>query len=134
MFELNPRLAQDCTVVGRLDLSLLLLMNNALLPWLIVVPKCDKTELTDLSNTDQARVLVEINLVSSFLKNNYPGCKLNIATIGNVVSQLHVHIIARQEKDFCWPDVVWGQAESRQYSATEMKSLTEKLTDQLDIR
>ena len=133
VFELDARLAEDCIVVGSLDLSLLLLMNNALLPWLILVPKCQETELTDLSSADQARVLAEINLLSGFLQNNYPGCKLNIAAIGNVVSQLHVHVIARQTDDFCWPDVVWGRAERKVYSTAEVDRFTRLIQDQLDI-
>ena len=70
-FELDTRLAEDFLVLGRLDLSLLLLMNNSLVPWFILVPNTTKTEMTDLSQTDQDTLLKEINLVSSFVKANF---------------------------------------------------------------
>ena len=96
-FELDPRLANGCLVLGKLNISLLLLVNNSLLPWFILVPKTSVTEMTDLSPSDQASLLEEINLLSAFVKGNFNISKLNIAAIGNIVSQLHIHIVGR------WP-------------------------------
>lgn len=130
-FCLDSRLANDCHVLGRLDLSLLCLMNNSLIPWFIVVPRTDKTELTDLSEVDQARLLKEINIISAFLKNNFPVTKLNIAAIGNIVSQLHIHIVGRQPSDICWPGVVWGISEKQNYSSDKIIEIRESLIQQL---
>ena len=104
--ELDSRLARDCIVLGRLDISQLLLMNNALVPWFILVPVTTETEIVDLSAQDQARLLQEINLLSGFIKENFNITKLNTAAIGNVVSQLHIHVVGRDPADYCWPDVV----------------------------
>jgi diadenosine tetraphosphate (Ap4A) HIT family hydrolase len=130
-FYLDSRLANDCHILGRLDLSLLYLMNNALIPWFILVPRTDKIEMTDLPEMDQARLLKEINLVSAFLKNNFPVTKLNIAAIGNIVSQLHIHIVGRHPSDFCWPGVVWGTTEKQNYSNDKLMEIRNSLTKQL---
>jgi diadenosine tetraphosphate (Ap4A) HIT family hydrolase len=130
-FYLDSRLANDCHILGRLDLSLLCLMNNALIPWFILVPRTDKIEMTDLPEMDQARLLKEINLVSAFLKNNFPVTKLNIAAIGNIVSQLHIHIVGRHPSDFCWPGVVWGTTEKQNYSNDKLMEIRNSLTKQL---
>ena len=89
------------------------------------------TEFTDLNETEQARVLSEINLVSMFLKKQHPACKLNIATIGNVVSQCHIHVVARHEQDFCWPDVVWGQSQREDYSDETLEVLIQTIKTDL---
>ena len=107
-FELDARLASDCLVLGEMDMSLVLLMNNSLLPWFILVPKTTETEMIDLPRSEQVRVLEEINLLSAFVKNHFAVSKLNIATIGNIVPQLHIHVVGRAPNDCCWPKVVWG--------------------------
>ena len=101
-FQLDPQLQKDCIVLGELERSLLLLMNNALLPWFILVPKTDKTELYELADDVQAGVWAEINAVSKFVKDEFCIDKLNVAAIGNVVQQLHIHVIGRQHEDYCW--------------------------------
>lgn len=131
-FCLDNRLANDCHVLGRLDLSLLCLMNNALIPWFILVPRTDKVEMTDLSEIDQVRLLKEINIISVFLKNNFPVTKLNIAAIGNIVSQLHIHIVGRHPSDICWPGVVWGTKEKQSYSNERLIEIREYLNQQLN--
>jgi diadenosine tetraphosphate (Ap4A) HIT family hydrolase len=100
-FELDPRLTNDCLVLGKLNLSLLLLMNNSLVPWFILVPQTSETEVTDLPQPSQAILLEEINLISTFVKTNFQISKLNIAAIGNFVSQLHVHVVGRDPSDYC---------------------------------
>ena len=125
-FKLDPRLANDCIVLGKLDFSFLLLMNNSLIPWFILVPECSETEIMDLPHSEQARLLREINIISSFTKSNFEIMKLNIAAIGNIVSQLHVHVIGRYKTDPCWPGVVWGNAPAAPYSEQQLADIRAK--------
>ncbi|WP_455218085.1 HIT domain-containing protein [Kaarinaea lacus] len=126
-FVLDSRLVKDCIVLGKLDISHLLLMNNSLVPWFILVPETDKTELIDLPHPDQARLLKEINLISGFTRTQFHCTKLNIGAIGNIVNQLHVHIIGRDSSDFCWPGVVWGTKERKPYQENQVKEIAELL-------
>lgn len=130
-FKLDPLLARDCIVLGELNNDSLLLMNNSLVPWFILVPKVLETEFIDLPEAKQADLLQEINLVSAFLRNNFDITKLNIATIGNVVSQLHIHIVGRDSKDYCWPNVVWGVKERRPYSDEQINQIINQLNTEL---
>jgi diadenosine tetraphosphate (Ap4A) HIT family hydrolase len=130
-FTLDPRLANDCLVLGKLNTSLVLLMDNSLVPWFILVPQTSETELTDLSTSDQVSLLEEINLVSAFIKDHNEITKLNIAAIGNIVSQLHIHIVGRDPSDYCWPNVVWGTEERRAYTVERVKEITAALGKQL---
>ncbi|HEA26053.1 MAG TPA: HIT domain-containing protein, partial [Ectothiorhodospiraceae bacterium] len=99
-FRLDSRLESDCSVLGELSSgNLLLLHHNAAIVWFIVVPKTDKTELFELSPTEQQQLLAEINQLSAFLKEESKCDKINVATIGNIVSQLHIHIIGRNQDD-----------------------------------
>ncbi|RQW88434.1 MAG: HIT family protein [Geobacter sp.] len=126
-FTLDSRLANDCIVLGEMRLSLLLLLNNALVPWFILVPRRDQTEIFELNREDQEALLEEINLLSGFVKGLSGVEKLNVAAIGNVVKQLHVHVIGRSSQDFCWPNVVWGRSEKTPYLAEEIRSIQESL-------
>ena len=129
-FELDARLANDCLILGKLNTSLLLLMNNSLVPWFILVPQTSETELTDLSPADQAGLLEQINLLSAFIKGYFEISKLNIAAIGNIVSQLHVHVVGRDPSDFCWPNVVWGTSERKPYTTERVSEITTALCEQ----
>jgi len=133
-FELDSRLSNNCHILGKLNISLLLMMNNSLVPWFILVPNTSVTEMTDLSETDQATLLKEINLMSNFVKGNFDISKLNIAAIGNIVSQCHVHVIGRDPSDYCWPNVVWGTKEKEPYTDERVKEITALLVDQLGSR
>ena len=123
-FKLDERFANDCLLLGEMNVSLLLLNKNAMVPWFILVPKTTEIELTDLPHSEQASVLEEINLVSAFVKGHFSISKLNVAAIGNVVSQLHIHVIGRDPSDYCWPDVVWGRKESKTYTEEEITEIT----------
>ena len=133
-FELDPRLSDDCHVLGQMDISLLLLLNNALVPWFVLVPRTSVTDLTDLPRSQQTIVLEEINLIAAFIKQSFPVSKLNIASIGNVVSQLHIHVVGRAPTDFCWPNVVWGVSEYRPYDAAQVQSIISNVRDYLGDR
>jgi diadenosine tetraphosphate (Ap4A) HIT family hydrolase len=135
-FALDPRLASDCHILGRLDNTLLLLMDNALVPWMILVPMVEVTELHELEWESQLQIMDQINLVSNYLKNSYAVDKINVAAIGNIVRQLHIHVVGRSEADYCWPNVVWGAEGRKAYSEQEIantvasviRSLGDRLT------
>jgi len=126
-FRLDPRLDSDCIILGETWLSLLLMMDNSLVPWFILVPRRNETELFELDKGDQLALLEEINLLSGFLKNSCKAEKLNVAAIGNIVRQLHVHVIGRNSTDFRWPNVVWGAEEKTPYSIAEIAAILEAL-------
>lgn len=130
-FKLDPRLKNGCQILGNLSISQLLLVNNALIPWFILVPQTTEIELTDLSPTDQAKLLEEINLLATFVKANFEISKLNIAAIGNIVSQLHIHVVGRDPSDYCWPNVVWGTSEREAYTDERIDEITAALSKQL---
>ncbi|MDD2321797.1 MAG: HIT family protein [Geobacteraceae bacterium] len=132
-FTLDPRLAQDCVVLGKMRLSLLLLMKNSLVPWFILVPQRTATELFQLDRQDQAALLEEINLLSRFVKEHFAVEKLNVAAIGNIVQQLHIHVVGRNSNDFCWPNVVWGTKEQRPYTDQEVKAITAALGKKMPL-
>lgn len=123
MFKLDPRLKQDCFSLGKLPLCRLLLMNNAALPWFVLVPEADVIEVCDLSPGEQAALQVEINQVSNLVRGFEGVEKLNIGAIGNIVSQLHVHVVGRHPGDYCWPDVVWGAEVPRRYQAQHVDDI-----------
>ena len=113
-FVLDARLAADTHVIGDLEVSRLLLMDDARFPWLILVPRRPGLrELTDLAADDQHRLLDEISYAARALQSIDRPHKLNIAALGNVVAQLHVHVVARFEQDEAWPKPVWGVGERR---------------------
>jgi len=109
-FELNPRLAAGGFDFGTHGKCRVLLKDNAVFPWFILVPEVDEsiTELHQLDATDYASVMFTIRQISEFVENQFEPDKLNVAAIGNIVSQLHIHIVARTENDPAWPGVVWG--------------------------
>jgi len=119
-FRLDPQLARDCFVLGELGASLLLLVDDARVPWFIVVPRVAVTEICDLEAAQAAALLAQVNAVARFVQEAFPVDKLNVAAIGNVVSQLHVHVVGRRRDDFCWPGVVWGAPGREAYGAEEV--------------
>lgn len=117
-FPLDPRLAADTHAIGELALSRLVLMDDARFPWLILVPRiAGARELIDLDETDQRSLLAELAAVGRALEALLKPDKLNIAALGNVVPQLHVHLIARYTDDVAWPQPVWGFGERVRYTA-----------------
>ena len=108
-FTLHPQLERDTFPIGELPLCRALLVNNALFPWLILVPRIGNAhEIIDLAPSDQHRLMDEIALISNVVQVTFKAEKLNIAALGNQVPQLHVHVIARFAKDAAWPNPVWG--------------------------
>ena len=108
-FSVHPQLERDTVPVGDLALSRVLLMNEANYPWLILVPRREGiVEIVDLAEAERTRLMQEIADASAALKSLTECEKLNVAAIGNIVPQLHVHIVARRHSDPAWPKPVWG--------------------------
>jgi len=116
-FSLDPRLAGDAHVVGDFELSRVLMMDDARFPWLILVPRHPGVrELIELPRDEQHALLDEINRCSHVLHALFKPDKLNVAALGNVVPQLHVHIVARHKNDAAWPRPVWGVGEREPFA------------------
>ena len=126
-FELHPRLAADCHQLGRMEISQLLLMDNALVPWLILVPDTKKREVFELDAEQQYLVQQEINALSGFLMARTDVEKINLGTLGNLVPQLHIHVVGRNSNDFCWPDPVWGQKQKTPWAAEAVEEIAQQL-------
>lgn len=127
-FDLDGRLEADSTFIADGPLSQFRLMNDARYPWLVLVPKvCNASEWIDLPEAQQQILLSEINTAANILREHFPCQKINIGALGNIVQQLHVHVIARTSQDEAWPGPVWGQGKPKAYSAIELKLLIEKL-------
>ena len=124
---LDERLQRDCYIMGKWHNNLLLLMDNALLPWLILVPESQETEFYHLPQLQQQDILNKINQLSKILIEDFGAKKLNIATIGNIVSQLHIHVIGRSPEDHCWPSVVWGNYERTPYTQEHLLQISSRL-------
>jgi len=121
-FALDPRLAADTHRVGDLALSRVLLFDDARFPWLVLVPRQPGLrDLIDLPHDDQHQLLDEINLCAHVLHALDRPDKLNIAALGNVVAQLHVHVIARYESDAAWPRPVWNVGERAPFAADALQ-------------
>jgi len=124
-FALHPRLAADTFALGDFPLSRLLLMNDAQYPWFILVPRReDAREIYLLDEADRLQLWRESAQLSRAMMTAFSGHKLNVAALGNVVPQLHVHVIARFTDDIAWPRPVWGMASALPYS-------TEALVDRI---
>ena len=120
-WSLHPQLAADTAPVCDLALSRLLAMNDANFPWLILVPRrAGVSEIIDLGD-EQLLLMDEISLASRALKDETHCDKLNVAAIGNVVPQLHIHVVARRKDDAAWPKPVWGAVPRRDYEAGEIE-------------
>lgn len=108
-YQLNVRIEKDSEHITHLKLSELRLIKDGELDWFILIPKKENLkEITDLSMDDQVQLLKEINIVTETLNNHSQFSKLNIASLGNIVSQLHIHIIARKVNDRAWPNAIWS--------------------------
>ena len=128
MFSLDSRLQQDTLVLGDFPLCRLLLMNDATYPWFILVPRRDVvSELFQLDASDQQQLWQETTRLAETLKDVFAADKMNVATLGNVVSQLHMHVIVRRREDAAWPAPVWGRHPARPYTDEEVAAMRERL-------
>ena len=125
-FSLDDRLAADTFVVGDMALSRVLLMNDARYPWLILAPRREGVvELTDLNQIDRAQLIEEAAEAAAFLMRYANAYKINIATLGNIVRQLHLHVVARSIGDAAWPGPVWGHGDALRYTQADALALVE---------
>ena len=129
-FQLDPRLARDTMGVAVLDLCELRLMNDRRWPWLILVPQRGGiAEMHELIPLDQALLTFETTLVAKSLKEKVGAHKINIGTLGNIVSMFHLHVIARFSGDANWPGPVWGVPGATPYGDEEAEGLAATLRD-----
>ena len=125
--KLDKRLETDCYLLGHFNRdgnsTKLLLSRNAYFPWFILVPDTSETDFYKLDQEQQLLLLEQINQLSTFIEAHFSVFKLNIATIGNVVSQMHIHVVGRQQDDACWPGVVWGCDKFKAYNDIEVERI-----------
>lgn len=127
MAELHPQLEKDCLLLGRFTLCRLLLMRDANYPWFILVPdRQGITEIYQLSDAEQQQLLRESAILARYLVERLRADKVNIAALGNVVAQLHVHHVARYRNDPAWPAPVWGACAVQAYDAEVLQALKDK--------
>ena len=135
LFQLHPRLIQDCITIGRFDLCQLLMMNDSQYPWFILVPeKADITEIYQLSKADQHTLTQESSYLAENLATLYKADKMNIAAIGNLVPQLHLHHVVRYQVDQAWPAPIWGKFAAVPYTHEQMTENIDRVKKQLKIR
>ncbi len=127
-FSLHPQLAADTIPVCELSLCSVLLMNDARFPWLILVPRQEGlAEIGDLGASERGTLMEEIALASEVLRGVAPCDKLNVGSLGNVVRQLHIHVVARVEGDAVWPSPVWGTGPAKPYDRGWAEGLCDAL-------
>ncbi len=128
MFVLDSRLHQDTLALGDFPLCRLLLSNDSNYPWFILVPRRPAiSEVFDLSAEDQLQFWQETSFLSRTLKALFSADKLNVAALGNVVSQLHMHVIVRKRNDIAWPAPVWGKHPAVPYTEEQFAAIREQL-------
>ena len=131
-WSLHPQLKQDTIDIGDLPLSKVLVIKDANYPWLLLVPRRpEKVEIIDLDEVEQAQLMAEVSRAAKALKEITKCDKLNIAALGNVVPQLHVHVIARRTADAAWPRPVWGVVPPLAHDATEVQHFISALRSKI---
>ena len=129
MFTLHPQLQADCIPLGRFPLCQLLLLNDANYPWFILVPEReDISEIYQLAAEDQQQLLRESSHLAQQLADHFKADKMNIAALGNVVPQLHLHHIVRYRHDPAWPAPIWGKVPPQPYGAAAVAALKQTLS------
>lgn len=128
MFELDARLQQDTCWLADLPLCRVLLMNDARYPWLILVPRvADVSEVFELDESQQQQLWNETRLLAQAMQQVFAADKMNIGALGNVVRQLHMHVVVRMDGDDSWPAPVWGRGVAQPYSETEQDAVRREM-------
>jgi diadenosine tetraphosphate (Ap4A) HIT family hydrolase len=128
MSMIHPQLLNDSLVLGHFPLCHLLLAKDANYPWFILVPKRKNiSEIYQLSAADQQQLMLEASALGECLMTALKGDKLNVAALGNMVPQLHVHVIVRYKTDAAWPDPIWGKVPAKEYDEIELIELRDQL-------
>lgn len=128
MITLNPQLEEGSIALGEFKLCSLLLINDSHYPWFILLPNRENvSEIFHLCATDQQQLMIESSFFSEVLQKSFAADKINVAAIGNIVPQLHIHHIARYKNDACWPAPVWGALPAIPYTEHQQQSIIDKL-------
>lgn len=128
MFSLHYQLQHDCVVLGQFKLSLCLLLKDANYPWCILVPQRESvTEIHHLGDEDRQQLMRESCILSETMAGLFAPDKMNVAVLGNKVSQLHMHHVARFQQDPAWPGPVWGAVSAKTYSADQLDSRSKQI-------
>lgn len=123
-FSVDPELEKNSYLIAELELSKLYIKDDKENPWFVLVPrKNNATELIDLNHEEQCMLMEEVTMVSDFLKNYYRPYKINIGALGNIVRQLHIHVLARYENDRAWPQALWGTPPSLHFEQVELENI-----------
>lgn len=131
-FELHPQLVKDCFEIAELPLCKLLLCNDSAYPWFILVPRVeDVQDIYQLDWQDQQQLLNESSMLSELLMQEFNGDKMNVAALGNVCPQLHIHHIVRFKTDVSWPKPIWGQQALTPYSQDEFSHIKQRIFNKL---
>jgi len=127
-FTLHPALKKDCIELGQLELCRVLLMNDSQFPWLILVPERENiTEIYQLSYEEQQQLIRESSYIAEQLTTLYRADKMNIAALGNMVPQLHIHHVVRYKTDKAWPAPIWGMFDAQAYTSNDLEMVLEQL-------
>ena len=133
-FQLHPRLKEDCIAIGRFDLCQLLMMNDSQYPWFILVPeKPDIKEIYQLGKLDRHTLTEESSYLAENLAALFKADKMNIAAIGNLVPQLHIHHVVRYQTDKAWPAPIWGKFAAVAYTQQQIADNIARVKEQLKI-
>lgn len=131
---LDARLLNDCETIGKFSLSYILLMRDANYPWCVLVPDRENiSEIFELSPVEQQQLNLESNSLLQYMQKEFQADKMNVAALGNVVPQLHIHHIARYKNDITWPAPVWGAFPAKAYSDSELIQLIDRLRKGLNM-
>ncbi len=134
-FEIHPQLLADCHRLGKFAFCHVLLNKNGVLPWFILVPQTAATDLLDLAEEQRTIAINEAAVIGQLIKRHLGYGKINCAAIGNVVPQLHLHVVGRKPDDPCWPAPVWGHlTESREYAASRVEQIRQLLVRDCSLK
>ena len=123
-FSVDPVIEQNSIFISNLGLSTVFLKNDKENPWFILVPRrVGAVELIDLNHEEQTMLMEEMTIVSEFIKSQYNPHKMNIGSLGNIVNQLHIHIIARSPNDRAWPGPIWGTPTTQEFDYNELENI-----------
>lgn len=133
-FQLHSQLQKDCIYLGKFELCRVLLMNDSQFPWFILVPEvADIKEIYQLTPKQRILLIEESSRLAEKLQHLYRADKINIAAIGNLVPQLHLHHVVRYRTDKAWPTPVWGKFSAIAYTEQELADILALLTEMLDV-
>lgn len=131
--NIHSQLQKDCLVIGKFTLCYLLLMKDANYPWFILVPdREDLTEIYQLDDSEQKQLISESSTLARIISKQYKADKINIAALGNLVPQLHIHHIVRHTTDAAWPAPVWGKLPAKPYTNVELEQVITSLKQGLN--